>query len=128
MVLFTGSTAGTHGFSLRTPYAAAKCGLHGLMKTVAMEGGPFGIRSNVIAPGAVEGPRVDPVIEKQAAARGVRLEIIRRAYTDATSMRTFVSAEEIADMAVFLSSKAAKNISGQIIAVDGHTENGDPKV
>ena len=128
VVIFTSSTAGIHGFSLRAPYAAAKWGLHGLMKTVAIEGGPFGIRSNVIAPGAVEGPRVDAVIEKQATARGVRPEIIRKAYTDATSMRTFVSAEEIADMAVFLSSKAAKHISGQIIAVDGHTENGDPKI
>lgn len=127
-ILFTSSTAGLYGFPYRAPYAAAKWALHGLMKTVAMEGGPFGVRANVIAPGSVEGPRIDGVFSREAAAKGTTPEVIRSAYAAGTSLRTLVSAQDIAEMAVFLASDEARRVSGQIIAVDGHTENPDPKV
>lgn len=127
-IVFTSSTAGLFGFPYRAPYAAAKWALHGFMKTVAMEGGPFGVRANVVAPGCVEGPRIDGVIAREAAAKGVEPDHIRAAYAAGTSLRCFVTAEDIADMVVFLSSDGAKRVSGQVIAVDGHTENPDPKV
>ncbi len=126
-MVFTSSTAGLYGFPGRAGYAAAKWAIHGLMKTVAMEGGPFGVRANAIAPGCVEGPRIDAVIAREAAMKRTTPEAIRTAYEAGTSMRTFVSARDIAEMAVFLSSPAARRVSGQIIAVDGHTENPDPK-
>lgn len=126
-IIFTSSTAGLYGYPYRAPYAAAKWAIHGLMKTVAMEAGPFGIRANVIAPGSVEGPRMDGVISREAAAKGVSPQAIRDGYAAGTSLRTFVRAEDVAAMAVFLASNAASRISGQIIAVDGHTENPDPK-
>lgn len=127
-IIFTSSTAGLYGFPNRAPYASAKWGVIGLMKTVAMELGPFGIRANAICPGAVEGPRMAGVVAREAAAKGTTPEAIRAGYAAGTSLRTWVEAEDVAAMAVFLGSEAARRISGQVIAVDGHTENPDPKV
>lgn len=126
-IIFTSSTAGQFGYPNRAPYSAAKWGVIGLMKTVAMELGPFGIRANAICPGAVEGPRMDGVLEREAAAKGMSRDDLYRGYASGTSMRTFVEARDIADMAVFLASDGARRVSGQVIAVDGHTENPDPK-
>ncbi|WP_299295641.1 SDR family oxidoreductase [uncultured Tateyamaria sp.] len=127
-VVFTSSTAGLYGYPNRAPYAAAKWAVIGLMKTVAMESGPFGVRANAICPGAVEGPRMEGVLVREAAAKGMSREQVRDGYAAGTSMRSFVEASDIADMAVFLGSQAARRVSGQVIAVDGHTENPDPKV
>jgi NAD(P)-dependent dehydrogenase (short-subunit alcohol dehydrogenase family) len=99
-----------------------------LMKTVAMELGPHGIRANAICPGCVEGPRIDGVIEREAKAKGTTPQFIRAAYEQGVSMRSFVTAEDVAAMALFLASDGARLVSGQAIAVDGHTENPDPKV
>ena len=127
-IIVTSSTAGIHGYPNRAPYCAAKWGVLGLMKTLAMELGPFGIRANAICPGAVEGSRMEAVLEREAAAKGTTRDAIYAGYAGGTSMRSFVSAEDIGNMAVFLGSEAARMVSGQIIAVDGHTENPDPKV
>lgn len=126
-VVFTSSTAGIFGYPNRAPYAAAKWAVIGLMKTVAMEAGPFGVRANAICPGAVEGPRMEGVLMREAAAKGMSRDAVYAGYAGGTSMRTFVDASDIADMAVFLGSDAARRVSGQMIAVDGHTENPDPK-
>ena len=127
-IIFTSSTAGLNGFPYRSPYSASKWGIHGFMKTLAMEAGPFGIRANAIAPGCVEGARIDAVIEKEAAKKKTTSDVIREAYKSGTSLKTFVNAEDIASMALFLASEQASRISGQVIAVDGHTENPDPKI
>lgn len=126
-IILTSSTAGQFGYPNRAPYSAAKWGVIGLMKTLAMELGPFGIRANAICPGAVEGPRMEGVLEREAAAKGMTRDDVYEGYAAGTSMRTFVRASDIADMAVFLASKGAERVSGQVIAVDGHTENPDPK-
>ena len=118
----TSSTAGLFGYPFRSPYAAAKWGIIGLMKTLAMELGPYGIRANAICPGAVEGDRMDRVIAKEAEARGMSEAEIREGYADCVSLKRFVTAEDIADMALFLASPMAKNVSGMAMAVDGHTE------
>lgn len=127
-IVFTSSTAGIYGYPNRAPYAAAKWAIVGFMKTMAMELGPFGIRANVICPGSVEGPRMEGVLEREAAAKGTTRDAIYEGYAAGTSMKSFVWAEDIADMAVFLGSDKARMVSGQVIAVDGHTENPDPKV
>lgn len=126
-IILTSSTAGQFGYPNRAPYAAAKWGVIGLMKTLAMELGPHGIRANAICPGAVEGPRMEGVLEREATAKGMSRDDVYRGYAAGTSMRCFVEASDIADMAVFLASDAARRVSGQVIAVDGHTENPDPK-
>jgi NAD(P)-dependent dehydrogenase (short-subunit alcohol dehydrogenase family) len=127
-MVLTSSTAGIYGYPNRAPYAAAKWGIIGLMKTLAMEWGPEGVRANAICPGAVEGPRMQGVMEREAAAKGTDVQRIYDGYASGTSMRSLVTAEDIANMAVFLCSTGARLVSGQVIAVDGHTENPDPKV
>ena len=128
VIILTSSTAGLYGFMHRAPYVSAKWGVIGLMKTLAIELGPFNIRTNVICPGSVEGPRLDGVIEREAAAKGVRADEIREAYAAGTSMGRLVSPTDIANMAVFLASPQARYVSGQVIAVDGYTFNPDPRV
>ena len=117
------STAALFGYPLRSPYAASKWGMIGLTKTWAMELGPDGIRVNAICPGSVEGERIDTVIERDAKARGASPESTRDRYLHQTSMRTFVTGDDIAAMALFLASADAKRVSGQVIAVDGNTES-----
>lgn len=116
------STAGIFGYPLRSPYAAAKWAVIGLTKTWAMELGADGVRVNAICPGSVGGPRMDGVIERDAAARGVAPGEIRRAYEQQVSMQTFVDATDIGEAIVFLASPAARFVSGQVLSVDGHTE------
>ncbi len=128
VMLLTSSTAGFFGYPNRAPYAAAKWAVIGLMKTLAMELGPHGIRVNALAPGAVEGARMDGVIAREAVAKGISETDVREGYAAGTSMRTFITTEDIANMAVFLASPEARFVSGQVIAVDGHTFNPDPKV
>jgi NAD(P)-dependent dehydrogenase (short-subunit alcohol dehydrogenase family) len=94
----------------------------GLMKTWAMELGPEGIRVNAVCPTSVEGPRIDAVIAREAEQRGLSIEKVREVYLRQTSMRTFVSPDDVADTILFLASDAARKISGQSISVDGHTE------
>lgn len=117
------STAAQFGYPLRSPYAASKWGMIGLTKTWAMELGPDGIRVNAICPGSVEGERIDAVIARDAEARGVPPAQIRERYEQQASMRTFVSGDDVAAMALFLASGDASRVSGQVIAVDGNTES-----
>jgi NAD(P)-dependent dehydrogenase (short-subunit alcohol dehydrogenase family) len=127
-IILTSSTSGLYGNTGRAPYVAAKWGINGLMKTLAMELGPFGVRVNSICPGAVEGPRMEAVLAREAALKGTTREVIYRGYAGGTSMRSFIAANDVAALAVFLASDGARFISGQMIAVDGNTENPDPKV
>lgn len=117
------STAGWHGYPLRTPYASAKWAVLGLTKSLAMELGPAGIRVNAICPGSISGERMDRVIAREAKQKGMPEDRIRAHYRNSCSLRTFIDAEDIADMALFLASPRASRVSGQVINVDGHLEN-----
>ena len=122
VIVLTSSTAGIAGYPFRSPYAASKWALVGLTKTLAMELGPVGVRVNAVCPGAVEGPRMDRVVAMEAAAQGVDEAEVRRSHAAGVSMKTWVSAADVAGTVRFLASDAASRISGQILAVDGHTE------
>lgn len=117
------STAALHGYPLRSAYVASKWAMMGLTKTWAMELGRDGVRVNAVCPTSVDGPRIDAVIERDASQRGLPIEQVRDIYLRQTSMRSFVSADEVADTILFLASDAARKISGQSISVDGHTES-----
>ncbi len=127
-IIFTASTAGQYGYPNRAPYAAAKWGVIGLMKTVAMELGPYGVRANAICPGAVEGPRMEGVLAREAEAKGMTRDQVYEGYATGTAMGRFIEGRDVAAMAVFLASDAARMVSGQVIAVDGFTVNPDPKL
>jgi NAD(P)-dependent dehydrogenase (short-subunit alcohol dehydrogenase family) len=121
-IITISSTAGQYGIGLRAPYVAAKWAVIGLTKTLAIELGPYDVRANAICPGSVEGERMRTVIAREAAARGAPPESIEREYLGGQSIPRWVQPAEIADLCLFLASDAARMITGQAIAVDGHTE------
>jgi NAD(P)-dependent dehydrogenase (short-subunit alcohol dehydrogenase family) len=101
----------------RTPYATAKMGLIGLMRTLAVELGPHGVRANTVCPGAVAGPRIDDVIARQAASRGTSVEEARADFTSASPLSRLVEADEVAAACAFLASDAAASITGEDLNV-----------
>jgi NAD(P)-dependent dehydrogenase (short-subunit alcohol dehydrogenase family) len=101
----------------RTPYAAAKMGVIGLVRTLALELGPAGIRVNALCPGAVAGPRIDDVIRRQAAAQGIPEAEARAAFAAASPLGRLVEADEVARACVFLASDAASSITGEDLNV-----------
>jgi len=116
------STAGLYGYGLRTPYAAAKWAVIGFTKSLAVELGPYDVRANAICPGSVDGARMERVAKAEAESRGISLDLVHKEYLQSQSIKRFVKPEEIADMCLFLASPAAGMVTGQAIAVDGHTE------
>jgi len=101
----------------RTPYAAAKMGLIGLVRSLALELGPHRIRVNAVCPGAVAGRRIDDVIRRQAAARGISEEQALAAFTEASPLGRLVEAEEVAAACAYLASDAAASITGEDLNV-----------
>ncbi|MGB3471006.1 MAG: SDR family oxidoreductase [Erythrobacter sp.] len=116
------SNAAFFGFPMRSPYASSKWGIIGLTKTLAMELGPEGIRVNAVCPGSVEGPRIDRVIAEDARQRGLDPAEVEAEYKSQSSLRTFVSAQEVVSLVTYLTSDVGRRISGQAIGLDGHTE------
>ena len=116
------SSAGIMGYPLRSPYAASKWAVIGLTKTMAMELGEFNIRVNAVCPNAVEGPRMDAVIAAEATAKGMTADEVYASLVQGTSMRTFVTTDDVSNMILFLCSAAGQRISGQALSVDGYTE------
>ena len=113
------SAAGRLAFPMRTPYSAAKWAVVGLTQSLAAEAGPEKVRVNCIQPGVVEGERIERVIEAKAKGLGVDKEEVRRRLLEGVSMHTTVTAQDIANMALFLASDAGKHISGQALSVCG---------
>lgn len=116
------SVGGRLGFPWRTPYAATKWGVVGIVKSLAIELGPENIRVNAVLPGAVEGPRIDAVISARATREGVDESELRKEYLNRISLRRMVTADDVALTCLFLCSPAGQNISGQAIGVDGNME------
>ncbi|MBM3522915.1 MAG: SDR family oxidoreductase, partial [Alphaproteobacteria bacterium] len=116
------SVAGRLGFPLRTPYAASKWAIVGLTKSLAMELGAAGIRVNCIQPGVVEGDRINRVIAAKAQAHNVSFEEERDTILENVSLRTMVTADDIAAMALFVCSEAGARITGQALSVCGDVQ------
>lgn len=121
-IIAMSSVAGRLGYPFRTPYASTKWAIVGLMKSLASELGPQGVRVNAILPGVVAGERMDRVIDARANALGIGFEAMREQYLEKISLRRMVTMEDVAATVLFLSSPAAMNISGQAISVDGNVE------
>ena len=116
------SMAGRRGLAYRIGYCASKAGQVGMAFGLAHELGPHNIRVNVVAPGAVDGDRIESVIAGQARVRGVPAEEVRKAMIERSPLKRFVNADDISSAALFLASDLSRSISGQIIPVNA----GDP--
>ena len=116
------SLAGRVGFALRSPYAAAKWGVIGFTKSLSIELGPDKIRANAILPGLVAGERQERVLNAKAQRLGMSFaETEARAFSY-TSIKDYVTPQQIADQIVFLASQRGATISGQAISVCGDTQ------
>ncbi|MGH7390827.1 MAG: SDR family NAD(P)-dependent oxidoreductase [Candidatus Rokuibacteriota bacterium] len=112
------SMAGRRGLAFRIGYCSAKAGQVGMTYGMALELAPHNITVNAIAPGAVEGDRIDRVIAGQARVRGIAPEAMRRAMLERSPLKRMTRGEDIAALAVFLCGDQARNLSGQCIAVN----------
>jgi 3-hydroxybutyrate dehydrogenase len=117
------NTASAHALvasPFKSAYVAAKHGIAGLTKTVALEAATFGITCNAICPGYVWTPLVERQIPDTMAARGMTKEqVINDVLLHAQPTKQFVTVDEIAAYAMFLSSEDARNITGAILSIDG---------
>ena len=116
------SMAGRRGLAYRIGYCSAKAGQVGMAFGLAHELGPHNIRVNVVAPGAVDGDRIESVIAGQARVRGIPPEEVRKAMVERSPLKRFVNADDISSAALFLASDLSRSISGQLIPVNA----GDP--
>ena len=117
------NVASAHGLTaspFKSAYVAAKHGVVGLTKTVALEAAGQGITCNAICPGYVLTPLVEAQIPEQMKVHNMDREtVIREVMLDRQPSRQFATVEEIGGTAVFLCSDAAAQITGTTISVDG---------
>ena len=128
-VLVTAGASGI-GYAIAKTFSNAGARVHlcdideaALAKTkAAMEVGPDKIRVNCLQPGLVEGDRLDQVVAATANALGVTPAAYREHRLGRVSLRTTVSAQDVANVALFLATDAGKHISGQAIPICGNVE------
>ena len=115
--------ASAHGLiasPFKSAYVAAKHGMVGFTKAVALEVAQSGITCNTICPGYVHTPLVDMQIDDTAKARGItREEVIKDVMLGEQPTKRFVTVEEITELTIFLCSDAAASITGTSVAIDG---------
>jgi NAD(P)-dependent dehydrogenase (short-subunit alcohol dehydrogenase family) len=122
VILILSSMAGRFGYPNRSAYSATKWGLVGFTKTISRELGPLGIRANAILPGCVAGPRIQKVFEGRAERSGRTVDEEIEDALASQSLHRLVDARDIAALAVFLASDAAKSISGQMLPIDNDAQ------
>ena len=117
------NTASAHALvasPFKSAYVAAKHGIAGLTKSVALETAQSGITVNAICPGYVWTPLVEKQIPDTMAARGLtREQVIKDVLLAAQPTKEFVTVEEVAALALYLSGEMARSITGAVISIDG---------
>ena len=119
VIINMSSAAGRFGYPNRSSYAATKWALIGFTKTLSMELGEHNVRVNAIAPGAVDGERIQRVFQGRAQATGKPVEEVEEVAMANQSLKQLVDPKDIAALALYLASDAAKAISGQVLPIDG---------
>src|SRR5262245_23789973 len=118
-IIILSSTAIHNPIVRKTHYVAAKTGLVGLCRTLALELAPHNITVNTVTPGAVDGQLLVNYMKRLAGEEGKPYEEYRRQFEAPIPMKRFVQPEDIANLELFLSSDLAGNITGVEIPVDG---------
>jgi 3-hydroxybutyrate dehydrogenase len=119
-IINTGSAHALVASPFKVAYVAAKHGIMGLTKVVALEGAEFGVTCNTICPGYVWTPMVEKQIEDQCKVHNKsRDEVMRDVLLAPQPTRRFVTIEEVGALAVFLAGDAARSITGTALSVDG---------
>ncbi len=113
-IVFTSSISAL-GNCGQTNYAAAKAGLQGMARTLAIELGPFNINVNVVAPGWIE----TDVLRETAARTGTTLEALSEQFSKSIPLRRMGKPEDIANVVAFLVSDDSSYITGETIYVSG---------
>lgn len=116
-VVVVGSMSGKHPLTHRTAYCSSKTALIGLVRSLALETGPYGVRVNLVSPGPVTGPRLDRVLEGQSRMTGRPAEELRREFAEQSPLHRLVDPEDIAAAVVFLASDEARSVTGEDINV-----------
>jgi NAD(P)-dependent dehydrogenase (short-subunit alcohol dehydrogenase family) len=122
-IIVMSSLAGRFGYPNRVAYSTTKWGLVGFAKTLSMELGPFGITTNTIHPGAVDGPRIQSVFEGRAKVSGRTVQEETDSALANQSVKKFIDPADIAELAVFLAGPHARTISGQMFPIDGDSKS-----
>jgi NAD(P)-dependent dehydrogenase (short-subunit alcohol dehydrogenase family) len=115
VIINISSVSGRFGHVNRSPYSASKWGLIGFTQTLALEVGKYGIRVNCIAPGPVEGERLEWALRGASRNLGISYEEVVEREVARTAMGRMVKPEEVAALAVFLASDKSAGITGQTI-------------
>ncbi|MCK6066680.1 SDR family oxidoreductase [Microbacterium sp. EYE_512] len=121
-IVVMSSLAGRVGYPQRLAYATSKWGLVGFAKTLALELGSADVTVNAVLPGAVAGGRMEEVLAGRVRTSGRTLAQEREAALANQSLKRFVTAEEVAELIAFLTSDAARSISGQAFPIDGDSK------
>lgn len=116
-VLNIASNVGKRGVPLRSAYASSKWAMLGLTQTAALEVAQYGIRVNALLPGNVDTPHLDQVVRMHADADGVSFEEYTTMLKGLSPMNRYVELDEIADVAVFLTTTSSSAMTGQSINV-----------
>ncbi|MCA1780225.1 MAG: 3-hydroxybutyrate dehydrogenase [Xanthomonadaceae bacterium] len=117
-ILYMGSVHSQEASALKAPYVSAKHALMGLARTIAKEGGPKGVRTNVICPGFVKTPLVEKQIPEQARDLGIsEQEVVSKVMLGETVDNEFTTVDDIARTALFLASFPTNALTGQSIVV-----------
>ncbi|MDH4111245.1 MAG: SDR family oxidoreductase [Actinomycetota bacterium] len=118
-IVLVSSVSGFHSSASSAAYVASKAGMIGLAKSIAVDGGPRGIRANALCPGWVHTPMGDESMDELAAERGVTRDEAYLLATELVPFRRAGTADEVASCAVFLASDDSSYVSGTTLVVDG---------